>query len=112
VRPFDADQRDVEAVLPQPGFESPHVARPDDPGSSWGSAMRFGKSGRLVADQMIAAAQSLGSGFEFVRVDFYEVAGRALLGEMTFFLGSGLEPVEPLALDAAMGGVVFAGSRC
>lgn len=53
--------------------------------------------------QMIAAAEELGKDFDFVRVDFYEVAGQPLFGELTFYPGSGLEPVEPAALNEAMG---------
>ena len=53
--------------------------------------------------QMIAAAEDLGRDFDFVRADFYEVGGRPLFGELTFYPGSGLEPVEPPALNAAMG---------
>jgi len=36
-------------------------------------------------------------------VDFYEVDGRPLFGEMTFYPGSGLEPFDPPELDLAMG---------
>jgi hypothetical protein len=53
--------------------------------------------------QMIAAAERLAAGFPFVRADFYEVDGRALFGELTFYPGSGLEKVEPLCLDLKMG---------
>ncbi len=53
--------------------------------------------------QMIAAAEDLGRDFDFVRADFYEVGGRPLFGELTFYPGSGLEPVEPPALNEAMG---------
>lgn len=53
--------------------------------------------------QMIAAAEALGGGFEFVRADFYEVEGQPLFGELTFYPGSGLEPLEPAELNEAMG---------
>ncbi len=52
---------------------------------------------------MIAAAEALGEGRDFVRVDFYEVAGRPLFGEMTFYPGSGLDRFAPVTLDAAIG---------
>lgn len=45
-------------------------------------------------DQMIAAAEKLGKGFTFVRVDFYEIAGKPRFGEMTFYPGSGLSPLD------------------
>jgi hypothetical protein len=54
-------------------------------------------------NDMVAAAERLGAEFAFVRVDFFQVNGRALFGEMTFYPGSGLERVEPLALDRQMG---------
>jgi hypothetical protein len=53
--------------------------------------------------QMIEAAETLGAEFDFVRADFYEVDGRPLFGELTFYPGSGLERVAPPALDEAMG---------
>ena len=53
--------------------------------------------------RMIAAAETLGADFDFVRADFYEVVGQPVFGELTFYPGSGLEPVDPPALDAAMG---------
>lgn len=48
---------------------------------------------------MIAAAERLGQGHYFVRVDFYEVEGRALFGEFCLFPGSGLDPFDPPAID-------------
>ncbi len=52
---------------------------------------------------MIAAAEKLGAGFDFVRADFYEVAGRPLFGEMTFYPGSGLDPFDPDDIDLELG---------
>ncbi len=52
---------------------------------------------------MIEAAETLGSAFDFVRVDLYEVRGKPLFGEMTFYPGSGLDPFKPSSLDRAMG---------
>ena len=53
--------------------------------------------------RMLAAAEKLGCGFDFVRSDFYEVAGRPLFGEMTFYPGSGLDPFTPDSLDLWLG---------
>lgn len=53
--------------------------------------------------EMLAAAERLGRDFDFVRVDFYEVDGRPTFGEMTFYPGSGLYPLDPPELDAEMG---------
>lgn len=53
--------------------------------------------------EMMAAAERLAESFCFVRVDFYEVEGRPRFGELTFYPGSGLEPVKPARLDLLMG---------
>lgn len=53
--------------------------------------------------KMIEAAETLAGGFDFVRVDMYEVDGHPLFGEMTFYPGSGLDPFNPTSLDAEMG---------
>lgn len=46
---------------------------------------------------------TLGEGFPFVRVDFYEAGGRLLFGEMTFFPNSGLERFDPPEWDELFG---------
>lgn len=53
--------------------------------------------------RMIEAAEELARGFDFVRVDLYEVGGKPLFGEMTFYPGSGLDPFSPPSLDAIIG---------
>jgi hypothetical protein len=52
---------------------------------------------------MIEAAETLASRFDFVRVDLYEIGGRPLFGEMTFYPGSGLDRFAPPTLDDRMG---------
>jgi hypothetical protein len=52
---------------------------------------------------MLKAAERLSESFCFVRVDFYDLDGRARFGELTFYPGSGLEKVQPLRLDLLMG---------
>ena len=52
---------------------------------------------------MIEAAETLGKAFDFVRADFYDIAGRPLFGELTFYPGSGLDRFHPVDLDTAMG---------
>jgi hypothetical protein len=53
--------------------------------------------------RMLEAAETLATGFDFVRVDFYEIVGKSLFGEMTFYPGSGLDPFDPVGLDGVMG---------
>lgn len=53
--------------------------------------------------QMLDAAETLARGFDFVRCDFYEIAGKPMFGEMTFYPGSGLDKFNPVALDIEFG---------
>ena len=50
--------------------------------------------------RLLAAAETLAARFDFVRVDFYEIGGRPLFGEMTFYPGSGVDRFNPVALDS------------
>ena len=52
---------------------------------------------------MLELATKLADGFGFVRVDFYEIEGRLLFGEMTFTPESGLMRFEPDSVDAELG---------
>ena len=52
---------------------------------------------------MLAAAETLGRGHDFVRVDFYDVPGQPLFGEFCLYPGSGLDRFDPVELDAALG---------
>ena len=52
---------------------------------------------------MLAGAERLGAGHDFLRIDFYEVAGRPLFGEFALFPGSGLDPFDPVDLDDWLG---------
>lgn len=54
-------------------------------------------------DKMIIAAERLARDLDFVRVDLYEVDGRPLFGEMTFYPGSGLDRFDPPSLDQQLG---------
>lgn len=59
--------------------------------------------------RMIDGAEALARGFDFVRIDFYEVDGRPRFGEMTFYPGSGLDPFDPPELDLTMGTLWLSG---
>ena len=52
---------------------------------------------------MLAAAEALAAGHDFLRVDFYEIDGRLWFGEFCLFPGSGLDPFDPVALDDQLG---------
>lgn len=53
--------------------------------------------------EMLNAAETLARGFDFVRCDFYQIGGKPLFGEMTFYPGSGLDKFNPAALDIDFG---------
>ena len=54
-------------------------------------------------DALIAGAERLGEGHDAVRVDLYAIDGQPIFGEMTFYPGSGVLPIDPPELDEAMG---------
>jgi hypothetical protein len=54
-------------------------------------------------DRMIAGAETLARGFDFVRIDFYDADTTPRFSEMTFYPGSGLDPFDPPALDDTLG---------
>jgi hypothetical protein len=53
--------------------------------------------------EMIRYAEQIGEGFSYVRVDLYEIAGKAKFGEATFYPGAGLEVFKPREFDALFG---------
>lgn len=57
----------------------------------------------LNYDKMISFAEKLAQNIPFVRVDFYEIAGKLYFGELTFFPGSGFEEFEPQEKDLELG---------
>ena len=54
-------------------------------------------------EQMVAAAKELSKPFPYVRMDFYEAAGRVYFGEFTFFPCSGMPDFIPIEWDAKVG---------
>lgn len=54
-------------------------------------------------DQMLAAAAALASGFDFVRVDLYNIRGQIRFGELTFTPRGGFLKFEPPAWDLILG---------
>lgn len=57
-------------------------------------------------DEMRHLAAQLAEGKAFSRIDFYEVNGKVLFGEITFFPTSGLGVFEPEEYDAILGKMI------
>lgn len=57
-------------------------------------------------DRMIAIATDLSMPFSYVRVDFYEVQGRVIFGELTFFPASGMPDFVPSEYDTIVGNML------
>ncbi len=54
-------------------------------------------------DEMIEIARKLSEDFPYVRVDLYDIDGRVLFGELTFFPESGYYDFEPDEFDFVLG---------
>jgi len=52
---------------------------------------------------MLDAAELLSAGVDFVRVDLYEIGGKAYFGELTNSPNKGLSPFRPASLDQYLG---------
>lgn len=57
-------------------------------------------------NEMWQLAAKLAEGKAFSRIDFYEVQGKVLFGEVTFFPTSGLGVFEPIEYDAILGKMI------
>lgn len=57
-------------------------------------------------EKMIHIAEVLSKDIPFLRVDFYEVAGRVYFGEFTFFPASGMKKFYPESWDLKLGELI------
>lgn len=83
----------------QPFRYGPHPAHPTDPPAP------------RVLPRLLAAAETLGALFRFVRADFYEVDGRPYFGEATFYPSAGLSRFSPACFDAHFGSLLTQAAR-
>ena len=54
-------------------------------------------------EEMMSLARILAQDFLFVRVDFYNLAGKIYFGELTFFSNNGMQPFNPPEWDEKLG---------
>ena len=77
----------------------------------WQQVSQFGEDGApppANLARMMLAAERMASGFDFARVDFYEIDDAPKFWEVTFYPGSGLDPFDPLELDLQIGALWLA----
>jgi hypothetical protein len=53
--------------------------------------------------RMLAVAAALGSKFDFIRIDLYNVDGKIFFGEFTSYSGSGLDMYTPASYEVELG---------
>lgn len=63
-------------------------------------------------DEMIAIAEKLSDNLPFLRVDLYNVNGKILFGEMTFYPASGMEEFKPNGVDVEIGDMLTLPKPC
>ena len=57
-------------------------------------------------EEMVQYAEKLAKPFPFVRVDFYEIGDRVMVGEMTFYSGGGILKFTPPEWDKKLGDLI------
>ncbi|MGE0410173.1 MAG: ATP-grasp fold amidoligase family protein [Amphiplicatus sp.] len=77
---FDSEGRRLPVTMRKPAADLP-----------------FPHAGKLA--EIVGAAARLSAGFAFIRVDFYVVEGRLLVGELTSFPTNCTIPFQPLSAD-------------
>lgn len=60
---------------------------------------------------MLSAAEALAKGYDFLRVDFFEIDGAPRFGEFCLYPGSGLDPFAADWIDRELGGLWHAARR-
>jgi hypothetical protein len=57
----------------------------------------------LHLEEMLAAAELMARDWDFLRVDFYDLPGGIVFGEVTPYPTGGLDPIRPLDFDRELG---------
>ena len=103
---FHGECRFIQVDSGRYGIRTQDFYRPDwehlpmSGGPAWAEPPRA-RPGRL--DEMIAIAEKLGEGTDFVRVDLYLLPDRIVFGELTSYPAGGDSPFEPARFDEEFG---------
>lgn len=82
---YDRDMNFLDVTVTRERFPEEWVSKP----SNW--------------DEMINYSEILSEGFPFCRVDLYNIKGKIIFGEMTFFHSGGLSVIEPAEWQIILG---------
>ncbi len=79
-------------------------------------SLQYPRSNKKVAipsnfELMKKLARKLSKGFDFVRVDFYNLNGKIYFGEMTFFPGNCADSIDPIEYDLEWGNFFVKGKK-
>ena len=99
----------VEAILVNVGRHTTHAARMYLP--DWtpmdvtfaGYPLPPAEPAPPRLDRMLAIALELGAGFDFIRIDLYNISGSIFFGEFTPYVGSGFIRYVPASFDFDLG---------
>ena len=67
------------------------------------NAMRAMPQKPVEFEKMVTCAETLSRGFPHVRVDFFDIEGKAMFAEMTFYNASGYTVFDPHEFDYVLG---------
>ncbi|MBR6524006.1 MAG: hypothetical protein IKT39_05315 [Clostridia bacterium] len=62
--------------------------------------------------EMIEISKKLSKEFPFVRVDFFELEGKPVLSELTFYPGGGFNEINPSSADKEWGDMIILPHKC
>ncbi len=85
---YDKDFNLMDVTVSRPNFDHSLVSKPDN------------------FDEMLQYAQILSKEFPFCRVDFYNVDGKIIFGEITFFHAGGLSKISPKEWELKLGNTI------
>ncbi|MBQ6717870.1 MAG: carboxylate--amine ligase [Clostridia bacterium] len=85
---YDKDFNLMDVKVSRPNFEPSFISKPSN------------------FDEMLKYAQILSKPFPFCRVDFYNVDGKIIFGEITFFHAGGLSKVTPKEWEIKLGDII------
>lgn len=85
---YDKDFNLIDVTVSRPNFDPTLVSKPDN------------------FEEMLKYAEILSGDFPFCRVDFYNIDGKIIFGEITFFHAGGLSKITPREWEVKLGEII------